>query len=107
MHSVHAFTAATSSASADDNVTFFWVALQDFKRCCPSIIAPPLVDLAVRLQPAQSASEWASMSGVAHCHPYFHTNLRLPFKYQPILFNISHAQGVGLDISRHTSVVAC
>ena len=42
-----------SSASALLKVTFFCVLLQLFKWCVPLIMTPPLVDLAVRLQPAQ------------------------------------------------------
>ena len=49
-------TIATSSASPELKVTFFWVADHVLRVCCPLTMAPPLVLLAVFLQPAQSES---------------------------------------------------
>ena len=74
-------TAATSSASAEDRVMFRWVALHDLRRWLPIIIAPPLVDQAVRLQPAQSESEKPSTWLGCYCHENFETARGRLFKY--------------------------
>ena len=49
-------TIATSSASPELRVTFFWVADHVLRVCRHLKVAPPLVLLAVFLQPAQSES---------------------------------------------------
>ena len=70
-----ALTAARSSASALLVVTFFCVLLQLFKWCVPLIMTPPLVDLAVRMQPAQLLSDNTSISP--------HISVELVFRHHP------------------------
>ena len=55
--SVVALTAATSSASAELNVTECCVLHHDLMQCVPLLATPPVVDRAVLLHPAQSLSE--------------------------------------------------
>ena len=59
---------ATRSASPERRVTFFWVA-HVLRVCRPLRIAPPLVLLAVFLQPAQSESVLRASSPRASSKP--------------------------------------
>ena len=55
-------TIATSSASPELRFTFFWVADHVLRVCRPLRTAPPLVLLAVFLQPAKSESVYPASS---------------------------------------------
>ena len=81
-----ASTAAKSSASALLKVTFYCVLLQLFKKCVPLIMTPPLVDLAVRLQPAQLLSEKTSISLTSPWNLYSVTTLGVSMRYILTLF---------------------
>ena len=93
------------SASPDEKEIPGCVELQDVTKYDPSIAHPPVVDLRVFTQPAQSLFVNTSNSSILPCHPYFHTNLGLSNKYLKSLFIFFLSPTVGFG-TLHTSFTA-
>ena len=62
-------TAAISSASALLSAMVAYVVLHTLSTWPPHMRAPPVVDLRVRTQPAQSLSDQTSIRVAFFCHP--------------------------------------
>ena len=67
---------------------------------------PPLVDLAVRAQPAQSESVNAVTLLGHSCHENSDTSRGLPINYRPILRNLRMLDRRGVAMSRAASFTA-
>ena len=104
--SVVARTAATSSASAELNVTDFCVLHQDLTQCAPLLATPPVVDLAVRLHPAQSLSEYTVNTSTGLWNGNCQITRGFPMRYLAKRRSFFSSPRVGAAIPRHTSFAA-
>ena len=95
-----------SSASAELLAMTDCVFDHTFTQCSPRSITPPDVLFRLRLHPAQSESVKTEISVGSGWRSNFHTSLGLFLKYFAILIILLHDPVVGLDISRHPSLIA-
>ena len=96
--SADAFEDAYNSLSPELSATRVWFLRHVLIMLCPGITQPPVVDLRVPLQPAQSASENVFITVGAVCHWNTCCILGRLFKYLPNRLSCAQLPLVGLAI---------